>query len=344
MRAAIYNPYLDTLGGGERYSMAFAQSLVRKGYRVNVQWKNPSIKKKLKDRFGISLEGVNFVKDVKRGDGYDICFWVSDGSIPLLRARKNILHFQIPFKNIGGRTLLNRMKLFRINSIVCNSRFTKKHIDKEFGVKSIVLYPPIDVEKLKPGKKENLIISIGRFSQLTQAKRQDVLVSSFKKIYDSGFRDWKMILAGGVEVGVTDYVKNLREKAKGYPIEIIESPSWKELRQIYGKAKIFWTASGYGVDEEKDPKGVEHFGITIVEAMAAGVAPFAYKAGGHKEIITDDTNGYLWLKNSELIKKTSELIQNEKLLRKLVNKARKDSYAYNYERYKEQVLQLLTRI
>ncbi len=274
MRAAIYNPYLDTFGGGERYSMAFAQSLAKKGYRVNVHWRNSSIKKKLEDRFGIELDNVYFVKDIKRGDGYDICFWVSDGSIPLLRARKNILHFQIPFKNIGGRTLLNRMKLFRINSIVCNSKFTKKYIDKEFGVKSIVIYPPVDVEKLKPKRKENLIISIGRFSQLTQAKRQDILIRAFKKIYDFGFRDWKLILAGGVEVGVTDYVKNLRGKAKGYPIEIIESPSWKAIRKMYGKAKIFWSASGYGIDEKKEPKRVEHFGITVVEAMAGGAVPF----------------------------------------------------------------------
>ena len=78
MRAAIYNPYLDTLGGGERYTMAFAQSLVKKGFRVNVQWKNTSIKKKLEERFGIKLDGIFFVKDIKRGEGYDICLWLSD--------------------------------------------------------------------------------------------------------------------------------------------------------------------------------------------------------------------------------------------------------------------------
>ena len=45
MRAAIFNPYLDTLGGGERYSMAVAQALLLKGYTVNLEWKDPSIKK-----------------------------------------------------------------------------------------------------------------------------------------------------------------------------------------------------------------------------------------------------------------------------------------------------------
>ncbi len=341
MRAAIYNPYLDTFGGGERYSMAFAQSLAKKGYRVNVQWRNSSIKKKLEDRFGIELDNVYFVKDIKRGDGYDICFWVSDGSIPLLRARKNILHFQIPFKNIGGRTLLNRMKLFRINSIVCNSKFTKKYIDKEFGVKSIVIYPPVDVEKLKPKRKENLIISIGRFSQLTQAKRQDILIRAFKKIYDSGFRDWKLILAGGVEIGVTDYVKNLRGKAKGYPIEIIESPSWKEIRKMYGKAKIFWSASGYGIDEKKEPKRVEHFGITVIEAMAGGAVPLVCFAGGHKEIISEGKDGYLWATEKALLLKTKALTQNRQLLLKLSKNARQSSKVYEYARFEAQVSDIL---
>jgi len=53
MKAAIFNPYLDTLGGGERYTMAFAKVLSKKGYRVDVGWKDASIKAKIEDRFGI---------------------------------------------------------------------------------------------------------------------------------------------------------------------------------------------------------------------------------------------------------------------------------------------------
>lgn len=341
MRAAIYNPYLDTLGGGERYAMAFGQVLVKKGYRVDVQWKNKAIKKKLEERFGIELEGINFIKNIKRGDGYDICFWVSDGSIPLLRARKNLLHFQMPFKDVNGKTLLNRMKLLRINKIICNSRFTKKNIDKEYGVKSIVIYPPVDIKKIKPKKKENMIISIGRFSQLSQAKKQDILVRAFQKLYDSGIREWKLVFAGGVEVGVDDYVAKLREKSKGYPIKIIESPSWKEIKDLYARAKIFWSASGYGVDQKKEPKRVEHFGITVVEAMAGGAVSFAFLAGGHQEIVVDGENGYLWKNVKTLMKKTYKLIEDEKLLKRLSRRAREDSEKYDYTNFEAQVLKVV---
>ncbi len=341
MKAAIYNPYLDTLGGGERYTMGVARALVAKDYRVDVEWKDISIKEKLEKRFGIDLSNVNFIENINRGDGYDVCFWVSDGSIPILRARKNFLHFQMPFQDMNGKTLLNRMKFFRINKIICNSYFTKKFIDKEYGVESIVIYPPVDVEKIKPRRKENLIVSIGRFSQLTQVKRQDILIKAFKKFFDSGFSDWKLILAGGSEVGVDDYVKKLRKSAKDYPVRILESPSFSQIKKLYGKAKIFWSASGFGVDEKKSPEKVEHFGITLVEAMAAGAIPVVFAGGGYKEIVTDGENGFLWKKKQELLKKTKAIIEDSKLLKSLSLKARQNSEVYEYERFEKEIWDIL---
>lgn len=341
MRAAIYNPYLDTLGGGERYSMAAAQALVKDGYRVDVEWKDSGMKQRLEKRFGIDLGNTRFVEDVKRGDGYDVCFWVSDGSIPILRARKNLLHFQVPFKDINGKTLLNKMKLFRINEIICNSYFTKSFIDKEYGVESIVIYPPVDVGKIKPKRKENLILSVGRFSQLAQAKRQDVLVEAFKKFYDSGFNDWRLVLSGGSEVGVGKFVENLRETTADYPVKILESPSFIQIRELYGKAKIFWSATGFGVGEEKNPEKVEHFGITVVEAMAAGAVPIVVASGGHKETIKEGKNGFLWKTTGKLLNLTRKVVEDKKLWRDLSKNAKWASRKYSYERFEKKFLALL---
>lgn len=341
MRAAIYDPYLDTLGGGERYTMSVARALINKDYRVEVEWKNSSIKEKLERRFDIDLKDVKFVKSINRGDDYDVCFWVSDGSIPILRARKNFLHFQMPFHDTNGKTLLNRMKFFRIGEIICNSSFTKGFIDKEYGVKSIIIYPPIDVKKIKPAKKENLILFIGRFSQLTQAKHQDFLVKAFKFFFDSGFKGWKLALAGGTEVGVDDYVKELRELAKGYPVRILENISFNQIKELYGKAKIFWSASGFGIDETKEPEKVEHFGMTVVEAMAGGAVPIVFSAGGHKEIITDGENGFLWSDIEELLEKTENLVKGKGVFTKLAKRAKNDSKKYSYERFEKELQALI---
>jgi glycosyltransferase involved in cell wall biosynthesis len=310
MRASIYNPYLDTLGGGERYTLSFALVLAKNGYDVDLEWRDSGIKGTLEKRFGMDLTKINVIPDIKKGNGYDLCFWVSDGSIPLMHARNNILHFQVPFQGVGGRSLLNRMKLFRINKIICNSNFTKRIIDKEFGVESIVIYPPVDTKNIVPKRKENIILFVGRFSQLAQSKHQDVLVKSFKKLVDKNPKDWRLVLAGGVEIGAEDYLAYLDEMVKGYPIEIWKSPDYEKLTDLYGISKIFWSASGFGVDENKNPGKVEHFGITVVEAMAAGAVPIVFNGGGHKEIVEESVSGYLWNSPKELIRKTITLIES----------------------------------
>lgn len=341
MKAAIYNPYLDTLGGGERYAMTFAKVLREGGYKVYVEWYDDLIKEKLESRFGIDLEDINFVDNIKRGDGYDVCFWVSDGSIPALKARKNFLHFQIPFVNVSGKSLINKFKLARIEEIICNSLFTKKYIDKEYGVNSMVLYPPVDTKSFKSSRKENMVLAVGRFSQLTQAKKQDVLIKVFKKMVDRDLVGWRLVLVGGSEVGAEKYLKKLKKMIGEYPIEIIESPKFRKLKQLYKSAKIFWSASGYGVDEEKEPMRVEHFGISVVEAMSAGCVPVVYRAGGHKEIVKNDVNGFLWKSLRGLANMTNRLIKQPANLRKIRENLQESASKYSVTTFTKELKRLV---
>lgn len=341
MRAAIFNPYLDTLGGGERYTLFFASTLVKLGWQVDIEWKDKEILGSIENRFGIKPEGISIVESIERGSGYDLCFWVSDGSIPTLSARKNILHFQVPFAGVNGKSLLNKMKLFRINSIVCNSYFTKKAIDAEYGVNSIVIYPPVDVDSFRSRNKENVILFVGRFSGLLRSKGQKTLVAAFRKLYDGGIKDWKLILAGGVEIGEGGLINTLSKMAKGYPVEIVKSPKFDEIKKLYGKAKIFWSASGFGNDEVKNPSGVEHFGITVVEAMAAGAIPIVLNAGGHKEIVKDGINGFTFTKVSGLLGKTRKVIEAKGLYTKISAQAKIDSREFSNEKFEEKIKELI---
>ena len=336
MKAAIVNPYFDTLGGGERYTMAVATTLVKLGYSVFLQWSDETIKEKLEARFGIQLKGVQIVDDVKRGDGYDVCFWLSDGSIPLLRAKKNIIHFQFPFQGVNDRTLLNKMKLWRVNSVVCNSEFTKRFIDREFGVNSVVVYPPVDTVSFKPKrKKENKIVYVGRFSALTQSKRQDVLVDVFHELQKQGYKNWRLGLIGGAEIGAGHILSDLKKKARGLSVDFLEGATFAKLRDYVGKSKLFWSASGFEIDETKEPVKVEHFGITVVEAMSAGAVPLVYKTGGHLEIV-DNNNGYLWETKEQLLNQTIKLINDPKTWRSYSMRAITESKKYSYERFEKE--------
>lgn len=352
MKAGIYDPYLDTLGGGERYTLTFANDLAQMGYRVDVFWHDKSIGEEIKERFGFGVDRLNFtdnlfVKDKKTRQnlmkGYDLIFFVSDGSIPLLAAKKNILHFQVPFHGVGGRSLLNLLKLRKIDLIVCNSFFTKKVIDKEYGVRSEVLYPPVDVESFKPLKKENLIINVGRFTNLMHSKRQDVLAKSFIKMCDEQkekVKGWKLVLIGADKEG-KEYVSDLKKMAKGYPIEILTNPHFNDLKQLCGQAKIFWTAAGFGFDEEKQPEKMEHFGITTVEAMASGCVPVVINKGGQKEIIEEGKNGLLWDEEKQLIDKTLGLMENKNEWSELSRAAQKRSLIFSRKEFYERIKKLV---
>ena len=72
MKAAIYNPYLDTLGGGERYTLTFAQVLTEIGYKVSIEWRDKGIIEKAQKRFGLDLKNIEVLPDIKKGDGLTV--------------------------------------------------------------------------------------------------------------------------------------------------------------------------------------------------------------------------------------------------------------------------------
>ena len=339
MKAGIYDPYLDTLGGGERYTLTVADCLSKAGYQVDVFWKDKSIKRRIKERLNIKVERINFTPRTFNSSGYDLIFFLSDGSIPFLSSKQNILHFQVPFHGVGGKKLLNRVKLRRISHIVCNSNFTKRFIDKEYGVNSLILYPPVAVDSFKPLTKENIILSVGRFTDLLHNKRQDVLIEAFKKMKIKG---WKLMIVGGDEEGKR-YVANLKKKSQRFPIEIITNPRFDDLKRFYGQSKIFWTAAGFGFDEEKEPEKAEHFGITTVEAMAAGCVPIVIKKGGQPEIVSEGRNGLLWTSEEELREKTLRMVNNQSEWLKLSMAAQKRAKDFSQERFCEEIQKLLNQ-
>lgn len=311
MKAAIFNPYWDTLGGGERYVASFVRLLLNKHWQVDIWWPQ-NISSAINSRFNIDISTANFVSR-QSSSQYDLLFWVSDGSLPSSLAKKTFVHFQFPFQNISGHSLPNYFKS-RFYKFIVNSEFTQKVIDKEFSVNSTVIYPPIDVDKFIPGTKDRTILYVGRFSNLTQSKGQEILISVFKKFHKR-IPGWKLILAGGASVGVSvETLSALKKSARGFPIQIVTDPDFAVLKKLYASATLFWSGSGFGEDETISPLKVEHFGISVVEAMAAGCVPLIVNLGGHREIVNSGRDGFLWNSPDELGELTQKLINHPKLM------------------------------
>ncbi len=352
-KALIYDPYLNTLGGGERYVYSFALGLIENGYQVVLAWPSRKELDEAQVRFGLDLSQITIDEEAYKlcsqktayterlsfTKEYDLIFWVSDGSLPFLFSKNNLIHLQVPFKKIGGNATITNLKTVFINKFVYNSDFTRNVLEKHLQPdKGIVLYPPIDIDSFTPGKKENIILSVARFDSPSHGKRQDVLIDAFR-ILSEKTKGYQLILAGGL-VGDEVVIQKLRNLAKGLKVEFVINPDFSELKSLYAKSKFFWHAAGYEINEQTDPEKVEHFGMTTVEAMASGAVPVVIAKGGQKEIVVHGT-GFLCADPVEMAEKTEELINDPKTLAAMSAAAINRSKAFSIAEFNQKLATLL---
>ena len=222
---------------------------------------------------------------------------------------------------------------------LCNSKFTQYWCRNRWGIAASVLNPPLR-GSIQPMEKQPVIAALGAFSQVNH-KRQDVLIEAFRQFCDTyGGKlknRWSFRLVGACKNNEEDlaFVEKLRERAAGYPIEILLNVDSETLRRTVGTATCVWHAMGYGVDEEKFPGKTEHFGMIATEAMAAGAIPLVYHAGGLPEIIRHNRNGFLWSTIDELVSTTGEIVQDADRLAALRTAALAERVNYDDDAFRE---------
>lgn len=156
-----------------------------------------------------------------------------------------------------------------VDYFVANSKNVKERIKKFYGRDSVVIYPPVDVEKIaletKNIKKENHYLIASR---LTGAKGIEEAINLSEKI---GFK-LKIV---GESAGFSGIEKRNKDK-----VEFLGRVDDRELYRQYAKAKALIALA-------KD----EDFGMTVVEAQAAGTPVIAFNGGGFKETVIDGITG-----------------------------------------------------
>ncbi len=334
MIVGIYNPYHDTLGGGEQYMFTFASYFLKKNHSVLYFTNNPGEVSLAEERFGISLSHLE-TRDVFDSRGLDVLLFYSDGSLPFSFAKKTYCIFQFPVPWVRLFSPITLLKRLRIADIIVNSEFTKKFIDKTFFANAHVVYPSIHIDDYKEKKKEKIILSVGRLTKGMNAKKQEILIQAFQRMVDDGLKEWKLILAGGILDADKDEEQRIRRMIHGYPIELLINISRDTLLDLYGEAMVYWHATGYGEDESNHPECVEHFGISTVEAMASGAIPLVYPAGGQKEIVEHGISGMFWKSKEELTERTLSLIKDQKkatlVRKKTINRAKQFDTSIFYQ-------------
>ena len=232
------------------------------------------------------------------------------------------------------------------NKFFAISNYTKYWVSELWGRDCEILYPPPSRSVIsKP--KEKIILSVGRFFQPEgkHSKKHFDLIEAFKSLDSSYFQDgWRLVLAGGCAEEDQDYLGEIKRTAKNSAIDILVNISGDELENLYSCASIYWHATGHGESPIVSPSRFEHFGISVVEAMSAGVVPIVFEIGGPSEIVQSGVNGLHWNNLEDLADKTSQLISDASWSDSLGEAAIKRSADFDKECYKTRLHELLNEI
>lgn len=190
--------------------------------------------------------------------------------------------------------------------VTANSTFTGENVADRWGVVAETMYPPCDLapETDTTQPRDRIILAVGRFQGRGDGiphKNQHVMVDAFSELEDLIARGWELHLVGAAHGDEAEaYLDEVRTMAGGLPVVVHPNASQRELADLQRRASLYWHAQGYDTDVRTRPEAQEHFGISTVEAMAAGAIPLVYATAGPREIVAPVNPDWTWKSLAEL--------------------------------------------
>ena len=357
----LYSPYHIMMGGGERYIFTLASILSRE-HNVYIMSEHRYSRLRFRNIFkemGLLFDNIGLITsaDITKVGNVDLFFCLGNEVVPPYEpiGIKNVFICQFPFSIENKLDLLEKRRVWveGYDRVVTYSLFSKAHYEKALvryalGQKIVdVINPPVDVYsgEINKKKKTNMIISVGRFFRGSYTKGHLLMIDVFKKMIDTHRINAELHLVGALHPeGIhREYFMECKKRAQGYPVFFHTNASASYLESLYQEASIYWHATGADSSEKNHPEHMEHFGISIVEAMSYGCIPVVFGKGGPIEIVDDKKNGMHFLSTDELIEISSKLISGTE--RQSIDSMRESSVSksklYSNEVFKEKVLKLV---
>jgi glycosyltransferase involved in cell wall biosynthesis len=152
--------------------------------------------------------------------------------------------------------------------LVANSTAVRDRIERFYGRDAAVVHPPVEVEELRPtGESARArFLWVGR---LVPYKRPLEVAEAFRGLPQQL-----------TMVGIGPQEEELRRRLP----DNVELRGWISREELVG---LYREAAGFLHVGEED------FGITMVEALAAGAPVIALDAGGARDIVRDGVDGVL---------------------------------------------------
>jgi glycosyltransferase involved in cell wall biosynthesis len=332
-RIAIYDHTWQFIGGAQKYGATMAETLKGLG-EITLIGNRPFSSEHLTEWYRLDLKDcatrvipLPFFEE-KGGDDIDPAditsrampnpfHAVSRASLDYdLFINNSMLEMVLPLANRSAfithfpeRRARSYFYVDRYSRVVCNSHYTADWIEKRWGFKPHTqIYPPVDMPGPRPENKEPIILSAARFDPGGNKQQLD-MIRAFQTLirrHPRASRGWRLILAGGSQ-GDNPFLQQVQKFLTDYPglpVELRVNITAAELQELYRRSSLFWHFCGLG---QSDPALVEHFGITVAEAMQSGCIPLVFDGGGMCEIVRSGENGYLFSSLVELVGATIRL-------------------------------------
>ena len=192
-------------------------------------------------------------------------------------------------KGVIAKLILHYIRIWdsttasRVDCFIANSKYIAKRIKKVYGRESVVIYPPVDVDKFEVcTQKENFYLTASR---MVPYKRIDLIVEAFSKMPDKRL----VVIGNGPDSG------KVKRKA-GKNVELLGYQPFEVLKYYMRRAKAFIFAAE------------EDFGIVPVEAQACGTPVIAYGKGGVLETVVEGKTGMFF--GEQTVESVVEAIEN----------------------------------
>jgi len=351
MKVVIVLPYLTSIGGAARYGWELCEFLTNQKDQVILAslYTDKNLYKE-KDFTIINLADPSFFpqtikfwfflsKITKRLSrliskekpdavlfiNFPTPMWIADYEIPTFYYPQDI---QMLYSNTYTRNLSTSKNLFwklirvfiRIyekkkwnyfDQVICPSKFTAKHVDKIYGVKSVVIYPGTNTNVFKPSaslQKQKAVLCMGDI----RPRHADFLITAAnflcKKRND--FKIWIVGNKGDYDIELRNLVKKYNLEKK---IELFGRVSDSKLVKLYSEALMV-------THLVKDAS----FGLIVTEAMSCETPVISWIPGGPEESIIHGETGFLIEKENldDLIKHIELLLNDPNLAITMGKKAR----------------------
>ena len=180
-----------------------------------------------------------------------------------------------------------------------------------------------DLKRIYNISKDDLVvIFVGR---LAKEKNIEFLIRNHVSLVKHNKNIKLLIIGDGPDMD--EYGNLVNELKMQNNIILGGKVPYTDIPCYYQLADIFVTAST-----------TETQGLTVIEAMAGGIAPVCIKDESFINVVIDGLNGRIFTNEEEYLKIMKELIDSPKKLQQLSNQARLNAEGYSSKYYAERVL------